>query len=67
MTAYEIAAELDAIGAGCEGWESSPMAKAAIKLRELDDRLDELEEIAEKYESEYLKGVKLAAAAGEQG
>jgi len=67
MTAYEIAAELDAIGANCEGWEDSPMAKAAILLRELDDRIDELEAAAEKYESDYLKSVKLAAAAGEQG
>jgi hypothetical protein len=60
MTAYEIAAELDAMGANCEGWEDSPMAKAAAMLRELDDRVSH-------YESEYLKGVKLAAAAGEQG
>jgi len=67
MTAYEIAAELDAIGAGCEGWEDSPMAKAAVKLRELDDRVDELEEAVGKYESEYVKAVKLAVAAGEQG
>jgi hypothetical protein len=60
MTAHEIAAQLDAIGLNCEGWADSPMAKAAVLLRELDDRV-------KHYESEYLKGVKLAAAAGEQG
>jgi hypothetical protein len=67
MTAYEIAAELDAIGAGCEGWEDSPMAKAAASLRDLQYRLDEIKNITSNYESEYVRYIKLAASCGEQG
>ena len=67
MNGYQIAEELDAIGVGCEGWQDSPMAKAALLLRQLQSQLDNIQSIANRYESDYVKNIRLASVAGEEG
>jgi hypothetical protein len=69
MTAYEIATALDTIGSYCDAkeWGESPMAKAAAMLRQQQMQLDEIQKIANKYESDYVRSIKLASVCGEQG
>lgn len=69
MNGYQIADELDAIGAHCDPaeWADSPMANAAWLLRQLQGQLDDIQQIANSRESDYLKAVRLATLAGEEG